>query len=154
MAKLTIKIFYCLPLFQTWFLTNAQTADSQMRARVLRLYSGNTKQEVITSATALASERFTVYSTWKWTDLHTMTGGKQVYRYFSKSKFSLVSEVTNSALGQSGSNPGTVMLCREALLTLLRSNKHWETLLLIKCMHGHRRIIKFRILCVYFCQLY
>ena len=48
---------------------------------LLRLYPGQTQDEVIRSATALASDRFIVYSTWKWADLQATTGGKPVYRY-------------------------------------------------------------------------
>lgn len=48
---------------------------------VLRLYSGNTQTEVIASATALASDQFIVYSTWKWIDLHRKTSGVPVYAY-------------------------------------------------------------------------
>src|SRR6202008_1332925 len=53
-------------------------ADS---ATVLKLYPGTTQDEVIKSATALASDRFIAYSTWKWADLSAKTGGKPVYRY-------------------------------------------------------------------------
>jgi para-nitrobenzyl esterase len=50
--------------------------------RVLALYPGSTPDEVRQSATALASDRFIGYSTWKWLDLHGRTGGKPVFRYF------------------------------------------------------------------------
>jgi para-nitrobenzyl esterase len=50
-------------------------------AEVLRLYPATTQDEVIKSATALASDRFIAYSTWKWADLQSKTGGKPVYRY-------------------------------------------------------------------------
>ncbi|TWJ00905.1 para-nitrobenzyl esterase [Mucilaginibacter frigoritolerans] len=50
-------------------------------AEVLKLYPGTTQEEVIKSATALASDRFIAYSTWKWADLQTKTGTKPVYRY-------------------------------------------------------------------------
>ncbi len=48
---------------------------------VLKLYPGNTQDEVIRSATALASDNFIVYGTWKWADLQSKTSGKPVYRY-------------------------------------------------------------------------
>ncbi len=54
------------------------SADS---ATVLRLYPGATEEEVIKSATALASDNFIVYATWKWADMQIKTGGKPVYRY-------------------------------------------------------------------------
>jgi para-nitrobenzyl esterase len=53
--------------------------------QVLKLYPGNTPEEVVISATALASDRFINYSTWKWLDLHRKTTTQPVYRYlFSK----------------------------------------------------------------------
>jgi para-nitrobenzyl esterase len=48
---------------------------------VLKLYPGTTQEEVIKSATALASDNFIVYSTWKWADLQAKTSGEPVYRY-------------------------------------------------------------------------
>ncbi len=48
---------------------------------VFKLYPGNTQDEVIKSATALASDNFIVYGTWKWADLQSKTSGKPVYRY-------------------------------------------------------------------------
>ncbi len=53
-------------------------ADS---AAVLGMYPGATQEEVIRSATALASDRFIVYATWKWAEMQAATGGKPVYRY-------------------------------------------------------------------------
>jgi para-nitrobenzyl esterase len=51
-------------------------------AEVLRLYPGTTEEEVLQSATDLASDRFIAYSTWKWGDLHARTSGEPVYRYY------------------------------------------------------------------------
>src|SRR3954470_11927964 len=48
---------------------------------VLKLYAASNNEEVMASATSLASDRFIAYSTWKWADLHGKTGGKPVYRY-------------------------------------------------------------------------
>lgn len=70
---------------------------------VLKLYPGNTQEEVIRSATALASDGFIVYSTWKWIDLQARTSGKPVYRYlFSKSKPPMTPEFSNSTPGLAG----------------------------------------------------
>lgn len=49
--------------------------------QVLRLYPAQTDEEVIAAATDLASDLFLGYSTWKWADLHSRTGGQPVYRY-------------------------------------------------------------------------
>ncbi len=48
----------------------------------LKLYPASTRDEVMQAATDLASDRFMAYSTWKWFDLHSRTGGKPVYRYY------------------------------------------------------------------------
>jgi para-nitrobenzyl esterase len=48
----------------------------------LNLYPASTREEVIEAATDLAGDRFIGYSTWKWSDIQTKTGGKPVYRYF------------------------------------------------------------------------
>jgi len=53
----------------------------------LKAYSASTDAEVKATATALASDRFIGYATWKWVDLHARTGDKPVYRYlFSRSR--------------------------------------------------------------------
>ena len=67
---------------------------------VLRLYPGTTQDEVIRSATALASDRFIAYSTWKWSDLQAKTGGKPVYRYlFSTPRPPEAGKTNNPAAG-------------------------------------------------------
>ena len=48
---------------------------------VLRHYPAPDSTAVRASATALASDRFIAYATWKWIDLHAKTDGKPVYRY-------------------------------------------------------------------------
>ncbi|HTI06959.1 MAG TPA: carboxylesterase family protein [Puia sp.] len=49
--------------------------------QVLSLYKATSEEEVRQAATDLATDRFIAYSTWKWIDLHSRTGGKPVYRY-------------------------------------------------------------------------
>ena len=49
---------------------------------VLKLYGGNTTEEIMQAATDLAGDRFIGYSTWKWADMHAETGGSPVYRYY------------------------------------------------------------------------
>ncbi len=52
---------------------------------VLKLYPHSNAKDVEISATELASDRFIVYSTWKWFDLHRKNSDQPVYRYlFSK----------------------------------------------------------------------
>ncbi|SDF73699.1 carboxylesterase/lipase family protein [Chitinophaga filiformis] len=70
---------------------------------VLRLYPGHTKEEVIASATDLASDRFIVYSTWKWAALQLSTSQQPVYRYiFSRSRPPMVPKMGNAQPGLAG----------------------------------------------------
>ncbi|MBD1391840.1 carboxylesterase/lipase family protein [Mucilaginibacter glaciei] len=70
---------------------------------VAKLYPGSTEAEVIKSATELASDRFIVYSTWKWVDLHAQTSGKPVYRYlFSKLKPPMSAKMEGATPGLAG----------------------------------------------------
>jgi para-nitrobenzyl esterase len=48
---------------------------------VLKLYPHSSEKEIELSATALASDRFIAYSTWKWLDLHLKNSSQPVYRY-------------------------------------------------------------------------
>ncbi len=48
---------------------------------VLRLYPHGSAKEIELSATAMASDRFIAYSTWKWFDLHRKNSSQPVYRY-------------------------------------------------------------------------
>jgi para-nitrobenzyl esterase len=48
---------------------------------VLKVYHPASDAEVETVARDLASDRFTGFSTWKWTDIQAQTGSKPVYRY-------------------------------------------------------------------------
>jgi para-nitrobenzyl esterase len=49
---------------------------------VLRLYPGGTPEEVLDSATALASDRFIGFSTWRFMEGHGKTAGQPIYRYY------------------------------------------------------------------------
>lgn len=71
---------------------------------VLKLYPGSTEEEILESATALAGDRFLAYSTWKWADLQSKTGGnKPVYRYYySRPRPAMVPEMGNAAPGLAG----------------------------------------------------
>jgi para-nitrobenzyl esterase len=66
-------------------------------------YPGATDAQVLQSATALASDRFIAYSTWKWLDLHSQTGTKPVYRYlFSRPRPPMTAEMGNATAGLAG----------------------------------------------------
>ena len=49
---------------------------------IFQQYPGTSNDEVKEVATDLASDRFIAFSTWKFTDLHSRTSGKPVYRYY------------------------------------------------------------------------
>lgn len=66
---------------------------------VLALYPHGSPEEVELSATDLASDRFIVYSTWKWSDLHLKHSQQPVYRYlFSKLSPPLIDKTLTSGL--------------------------------------------------------
>lgn len=66
---------------------------------VLKYYPGKTNSDVEISATALASDGFISYSTWKWIDLAAKKGSKPVYRYlYSKLRPPLVNANLSSGL--------------------------------------------------------
>ncbi|MFL9836078.1 carboxylesterase family protein [Flavobacterium sp. ST-75] len=70
---------------------------------VLKLYPGTTQEEVIQSATALASDNFIVFSTWKWAELHKNTTGQPTYVYrFAQQRPPLKSELGNVKEGLAG----------------------------------------------------
>ncbi|MFC4211033.1 carboxylesterase/lipase family protein [Pedobacter lithocola] len=70
---------------------------------VLKLYPATNPDEVIVSATALASDRFIAYSTWKWIGLQAKNTDKAVYRYlFSKSKPPMTPKFAQATPGLAG----------------------------------------------------
>ena len=70
---------------------------------VMKLYPAATQEEVIKSATELASDRFIVYSTWKWEELSAKTGGQPVYSYiFSRPRPKMVAAMGNAKAGLAG----------------------------------------------------
>jgi para-nitrobenzyl esterase len=85
------------------YATKVKAQYPAQAEQVLKFYPGNTEEQVIHSATALASDRFIAFSTWKWADLHSKTGGQPVYRYiFSKTKPPLTSAFSNTTAGLAG----------------------------------------------------
>jgi len=66
---------------------------------VLKLYPHGSEKEIELSATALASDRFISYSTWKWFDLHRKNSTQPVYRYlYSRIRPALVDNTLTSGL--------------------------------------------------------
>ncbi|MET4108288.1 carboxylesterase family protein [Hymenobacter sp. UYP22] len=72
-------------------------------AEILRLYPAATDAQAEQAATDLACDRFTVYGTWKWADLHGRTGNQPVYRYiFERPRPGLVAELRHATPGLAG----------------------------------------------------
>lgn len=66
---------------------------------VLKLYPADNEKDVEYSATALASDRFIAYSTWKWLDLQINNSSQPVYRYlYSKLRSPLADQSLVSGL--------------------------------------------------------
>ena len=63
------------------FAAVLQTMYGDQAGEALRLYEASTVEEAMQSATDLAGDGFTGYSTWKWSELHGQTGGHPVFRY-------------------------------------------------------------------------
>ncbi len=69
----------------------------------LRHYPATTEDEVLQAATDLASDRFIGFSTWRWADLQSKTGGKPVYRYFyARPRPAMTAAMGNATPGLAG----------------------------------------------------
>lgn len=72
-------------------------------SKILKLYPAKTEEEVIESATALASDGFIVYSTWKWAELHRTTAKQPTYVYiFSRARPAMKAAMGNAKAGFAG----------------------------------------------------
>lgn len=70
---------------------------------VLKVYNPTSDEDVEAVATALASDRFIGFSTWRWADLQAKTGGKPVYRYFyERPRPPMTPEMGNATPGLAG----------------------------------------------------
>ncbi len=69
------------PISEEQYLKKVKEAYPNDYEEVLKLYPHSSAKELELSATALASDRFISYSTWKWFDLQRQYGDKPVYRY-------------------------------------------------------------------------
>ena len=63
------------------FKTKAQAEFGPDAAEFLKLYPAGTDAEALRSAGDLASDRFIIYSTWRWLEAQVETGQAPVYRY-------------------------------------------------------------------------
>lgn len=69
------------PFTETAYTAKVKEVYPELHKEVLSLYPSGSPREIEVSATALASDRFIAYSTWKWFDLHRKNSGQPVYRY-------------------------------------------------------------------------
>lgn len=70
---------------------------------VAKEYKATTNDEARDVATALASDRFIAFSTWRWIDLAAKTGGKPVYRYYySRPRPKMSAAMGNATAGLAG----------------------------------------------------
>ncbi|WP_336514649.1 carboxylesterase/lipase family protein [Pollutibacter soli] len=77
-------------------------------AEVLKVYPYQTDKEAEWAATNLGSDRFIVYSTWKWYELQLKNSTKPAYRYlFSKLPAPLIDKnLTKGLAGGTSADPG------------------------------------------------
>lgn len=87
------------PMTEEGYLQKMKQVYPEDYEEALKLYPGSSPKEVERSATALASDRFIAYSTWKWFDLHRKNSTQPVYRYlYSKLRPALVDKTLTSGL--------------------------------------------------------
>ncbi len=69
----------------------------------MKLYAASTDEEAEQTATELASDRFIGFSTWRWSDMQTKTGGKPVYRYlYARPRPGMRAEMGNATANLAG----------------------------------------------------
>jgi para-nitrobenzyl esterase len=70
---------------------------------VFKLYPASNETEVMDVAQELASDRFISYSTWKWVDVATKTGGKPTYYYlYARPRPAMRTEMGDAQPGLAG----------------------------------------------------
>ena len=85
------------------FKETASTIFGDNASKVLSLYQVTDDASVIPAATALASDLFIGFSTWKWSDIQKKTGGNPVYRYlYCHPRPDMVPALTNKVPGLAG----------------------------------------------------
>jgi Carboxylesterase type B len=85
------------------FVKTVQKLYGEKAEQFLKVYNPVTDEEVERVATDLSGDRFIAYSTWKWADLQTKTGGKPVFRYlFERARPEMTPEMGDAAPGLAG----------------------------------------------------
>jgi len=70
-----------MPYTEENYLLRVKSTYPDNYEEVMKLYPHGSEKEIEISATALSSDRFISYSTWKWFDLHRKNSAQPVYRY-------------------------------------------------------------------------
>lgn len=87
------------PYTEENYIKRVKAEYPQDHGEVLKLYPHGSEKEIELSATALASDRFIAYSTWKWFDLHRRNSSQPVYRYlYAKLRPPLVDQTLTTGL--------------------------------------------------------
>lgn len=76
-----MAFMFSMPYTKDNYITRLKKEYPDDHEEVLKLYPGDSSRQIEFSATALASDRFIAYSTWKWFDLHRTNSTQAVYRY-------------------------------------------------------------------------
>lgn len=99
------------PYQEKSYISKVKEKYPQQFDEVLELYPHGSEKEIEYSATALASDRWIVYSTWKWFDLHRKNSNQPVFRYlYNKvrpplTKKNLVSGLAGGAVKTKSNTP-------------------------------------------------
>ncbi len=94
-----MAFMYGMPYTEENYLTRVKATYPDDYEEVLKLYPSGSEKEIELSATALASDRFISYSTWKWFDLQRKNSTQPVYRYlYSKLRPPLVDQSLSTGL--------------------------------------------------------
>lgn len=93
------------------FISKVKAAFPNDFEEILKNYAHSTEQEIQSSATALASDRFISYSTWKWLELHKNHTNHPTYRYlYSKPRPASI-ENPNAPLGTGAPHACEIEYC-------------------------------------------
>ncbi|MFO7696861.1 MAG: carboxylesterase family protein [Anaerolineae bacterium] len=85
------------------YIKVARERFGQAADEILRLYPCGSPDELKRSATALASDSFIAFSTWKWSDAHASTGGHPVFRYlYSRPRPPMTPEFSDAVAALAG----------------------------------------------------
>lgn len=91
------------PLTKENFVAAVKKLYPDNADEVLQLYNPASDADVERIATDLAGDRFISFSTWKWTDVHSKSSGKPVYRYlYERPRPEMTPEMGDATPGLAG----------------------------------------------------